>query len=200
VTVTDTSVGAGVAPDGTVSFTTTAAVNTGAGFTPATSCTLANPAATSKSCSVTYNAGTSTGATTITATYSGNGLSHASSGTSTSLDVLKRRTDGDDGTGGTVFVAGGAADAGSGFIETWWLVIQGNTGSYLGTGLAVGGAPEQGMFVPADGPHCIFPPEWGITDPDQYVTTTPPCTAPGTPDQTGHQQTSAGVGSVSMDE
>jgi hypothetical protein len=36
--------------------------------------------------------------------------------------------------GGTVFVAGGAVSAGSGFIQSWNLIIQGNTGSYTGNG------------------------------------------------------------------
>jgi hypothetical protein len=45
-------------------------------------------------------------------------------------------------TGGTVFIAGGAVQAGSGFFETWNLVIEGNTGSYTGNGPAIGGVPS----------------------------------------------------------
>ena len=41
-------------------------------------------------------------------------------------------------TGGTVFIAGGAVSAGSGFFESWSLLIQGNTGSYVGSGPLVG--------------------------------------------------------------
>jgi hypothetical protein len=42
-------------------------------------------------------------------------------------------------TGGTVFIAGGAVQTGSGFFESWSLIIQGNTGSYVGNGPTVGG-------------------------------------------------------------
>jgi hypothetical protein len=40
-------------------------------------------------------------------------------------------------TGATVFIAGGALTAGKGFIEAWQLNIQGNTGSYQGTGAPI---------------------------------------------------------------
>ena len=40
-------------------------------------------------------------------------------------------------TGATVFVAGGALSAGKGFIESWQLTIQGNTGSYTGNGVPI---------------------------------------------------------------
>jgi hypothetical protein len=40
-------------------------------------------------------------------------------------------------TGGLVSVAGGALSAGQGFIESWLLTIQGNTGSYKGTGASL---------------------------------------------------------------
>jgi hypothetical protein len=40
-------------------------------------------------------------------------------------------------TGATVFVAGGALSAGKGFIESWQLSIQGNTGSYTGNGVPI---------------------------------------------------------------
>jgi hypothetical protein len=43
-------------------------------------------------------------------------------------------------TGGTVFLAGGGVQAGSGFFESWSLLIQGNTGSYIGSGPIVGAA------------------------------------------------------------
>jgi hypothetical protein len=42
-------------------------------------------------------------------------------------------------TGGTVFMAGGAVSAGSGFVQSWGLIIQGNAGSYLGLTSVVGG-------------------------------------------------------------
>jgi hypothetical protein len=68
--------------------------------------------------------------------------------------------------GGTVFVAGGSVSAGSGFIEAWRLVIQGNTGSYNGTGPTVGGTVNPGAT------HTT-------TDPDTTVTG---ATYPGTTD------------------
>jgi hypothetical protein len=40
-------------------------------------------------------------------------------------------------TGATVFIAGGALSAGKGFIESWQLTIQGNTGSYTGNGVPI---------------------------------------------------------------
>jgi hypothetical protein len=55
--------------------------------------------------------------------------------------------------GGTVWVAGGAASAGNGFIEAWGLVIQGNGASYTGTG-TIGEAPQQGNYFPGSGAHC----------------------------------------------
>jgi hypothetical protein len=193
-TVTDTSLGAGVAPDGTVSFTTSAGA--GANFTP-TSCTLTNPVANSTSCSVTYNTSTSTGTTTITASYAGSGITHGPSAGSTTLDVLPIRNDGDPATGGTVFLAGGSASAGSGFIETWWLIFQGNTGSYTGTGMIIGGDPQVGQYVPEDGPHCVFDPP--VDDPDQYLDEDPPCTIPEGPPTTGTPTTTTS-GEVTMDE
>jgi hypothetical protein len=43
-------------------------------------------------------------------------------------------------TGGTVFLAGGAVSAGTGFFSSWTMVIQGNSASYAGSGPLVGGA------------------------------------------------------------
>jgi Flp pilus assembly protein TadG len=40
-------------------------------------------------------------------------------------------------TGGLVSISGGGLSAGQGFIESWNLTIQGNTGSYRGTGTAI---------------------------------------------------------------
>jgi hypothetical protein len=40
-------------------------------------------------------------------------------------------------TGAAVFVAGGGLSAGKGFIESWQLSMQGNTGTYQGTGTPV---------------------------------------------------------------
>jgi hypothetical protein len=82
--------------------------------------------------------------------------------------------------GGTVWVAGGAASAGNGFIESWQLTIQGNGGTYNGTGPVLGGTivpGQQGTFIPGPDAHCVFNPP--IADPDQYLTTDPPCSAPG---------------------
>jgi hypothetical protein len=42
-------------------------------------------------------------------------------------------------TGGTVFMAGGAVSAGTGFVESWGLIIQGNAATYLGLASLVGG-------------------------------------------------------------
>jgi hypothetical protein len=88
-------------------------------------------------------------------------------------------------TGGTVFVAGGSASAGSGFIETWWLAIQGNTGNYAGTGMNVGGVRQQGTYVPGDGEHCY------IGDPpEQRDDLLPGCSTPG---ETGTVTTGGGT-------
>ncbi len=76
-----------------------------------------------------------------------------------------------------VFVSGSALSAGNGFIETWWLNVQGNFGSYLGTGENIGGHQSAGTQ------HCEFPP--GTVFPpgksaDDYLNTTPDrCTIPG---------------------
>jgi hypothetical protein len=67
-------------------------------------------------------------------------------------------------TGGTVFIAGGALAAGSGFFQSWMLEIQGNTGSYTGTGVPI---PIAGQT------HTT-------TDPDTYSTVTYPGTPPVT--------------------
>jgi hypothetical protein len=39
--------------------------------------------------------------------------------------------------GASIFIAGGAVAAGTGFFESWLFTIQGNTGSYQGTGVAI---------------------------------------------------------------
>jgi hypothetical protein len=57
-------------------------------------------------------------------------------------------------TGAAVFVAGGGLSAGKGFIESWQLSMQGNTGTYQGTGTPVN--------IPG-GTHTT-------TDPDQTIT------------------------------
>jgi hypothetical protein len=69
-------------------------------------------------------------------------------------------------TGGGVFVAGGGAQAGSGFFESWEFSVQGNNGLYTGNG-------------PGTGPQVVT-----ITDPDTVTTSTDPdtvstSTAPG---------------------
>jgi len=61
-------------------------------------------------------------------------------------------------TGGTIFMAGGDASAGSGFLEAWWITFQGNNGSYTGTG-------------PGFLDSCTFDASLGITNPAQYVST-----------------------------
>ena len=123
---------------------------------------------------------------------------HGSSSSSTTLAVLAVRKDGDPAVGGSVFLAGGSASAGSGFIETWWLTFQGNSGSYTGTGMNLGGAPQLGTYFPADPEHCVFNPP--IANPDQYLTTAPPCTAPATAGQVGTVTTSTSATLVGIDE
>jgi hypothetical protein len=84
-------------------------------------------------------------------------------------------------SGGTVWVAGGAAGAGNGFIESWQLVIQGNSATYTGTGPVVGGTivgERQGELV--QGAHCHFDPP--VDEPDQYL---PNCVIPGEGGQQG---------------
>jgi hypothetical protein len=61
-------------------------------------------------------------------------------------------------TGGAVFIAGGGAQAGSGFFEAWEFLVQGNNGLYAGNG-------------PGGGPQVIT-----ITDPDTVSTSTDPDT------------------------
>src|SRR5205823_3172033 len=39
--------------------------------------------------------------------------------------------------GGLVSISGGGLAAGSGFVESWLLTLDGNTGSYTGTGSAI---------------------------------------------------------------
>jgi hypothetical protein len=83
--------------------------------------------------------------------------------------------------GGTVWVAGGAASAGSGFIESWQLKIEGNGGTYNGTGPVLGGTivgARQGQLVQET--HCQFDPP--VDDPDQYL---PSCIIPGEGGQQG---------------
>jgi hypothetical protein len=41
--------------------------------------------------------------------------------------------------GGTVYMAGGGASAGKGFVEAWQLIIEGNSGTYEGNGPVGGG-------------------------------------------------------------
>jgi hypothetical protein len=177
-TVTDISPGAS-SPDGTVSFTTSA----GAGnFTP-TSCTLGSPVVNSSSCSVTYNTATSSGTTTLTASYAGN-ITHGPSSGTTTLDVLPPRTDGDAATGGTVYLAGGDASGGAGLIETWWLSIQGNSGSYTGTGMGLGGGPQIGTYHPATDAFCTFEPP--VDNPNQYLPNN--CVIPAVPPVNGTVQ------------
>ena len=84
-----------------------------------------------------------------------------------------------------VFIAGGALSAGSGFIETWWLKVQGNFGSYAGTGENVG---DQALGTA----HCSFPPGTVFpsgTSADDYLNTTPVrCTIPGSSPISGTYQ------------
>jgi hypothetical protein len=70
-------------------------------------------------------------------------------------------------TGGTIFMAGGNATAGSGFLQSWWLTVQGNNGTYTGTGPSVGDTCD---FSSAHQP--------GITNPSLYA---PGCQIQGTP-------------------
>jgi len=73
-------------------------------------------------------------------------------------------------TGGTISLSGGANSAGKGFLEAWWLEFNGNNGSYEGTG-------------PSLENHCQFNPP--VSNPDQYLNTSPPCTIPAGPPTNG---------------
>ena len=73
--------------------------------------------------------------------------------------------------GGTVWIAGGAASAGAGFIEAWGLVIEGNGGSYDGTGPGVGGSISTITTTTPGGTTTVITP--GTT----YTTTVPPVTS-----------------------
>ena len=60
-------------------------------------------------------------------------------------------------TGGTIYMSGGDASAGFGFLQSWWFTVQGNGGSYSGTG-------------PIGPSSCDFSGTGQtITNPDQYV-------------------------------
>jgi hypothetical protein len=74
-------------------------------------------------------------------------------------------------TGGTVFIAGGALSAGSGFFESWMLEIQGNTGTYSGTGIPIVIAPGQTHTTtdPSTTQTIIQP---GTTNPGTIIVTT----------------------------
>jgi hypothetical protein len=73
--------------------------------------------------------------------------------------------------GGTVWIAGGAASAGDGFIEAWQLVIEGNGGSYVGTGPGIGGSISTITTTTPGGTTTIITP--GTT----YTNTVPPSTS-----------------------
>jgi Putative Flp pilus-assembly TadE/G-like len=74
-------------------------------------------------------------------------------------------------TGGTVFIAGGALAAGSGFFESWMLELQGNTGSYNGTGVPIAIVPGQTHTTtdPSTTQTIIQP---GTTNPGTIIVTT----------------------------
>src|SRR5207248_3092384 len=82
-------------------------------------------------------------------------------------------------SGGRIYTAGGSSSSGSGFLQSWWLTVQGNNGSYAGTGPVGGGGA------------CSFPTQPGITNPNQYV---PSCT------YTGSQTNSFNIQNLGMDE
>jgi hypothetical protein len=84
--------------------------------------------------------------------------------------------------GGTVWVAGGGAGAGEGFIEAWQIRIEGNSATYTGTGPLVGGTTTvvtQGTLELGEDATCVFNPP--VADPELYVDTDPPCFYPGEP-------------------
>ena len=66
--------------------------------------------------------------------------------------------------GGMVFVAGGGLSAGSGFIESWMLTIQGTTGTYVGNG--------PGIVIPG-ATHTTTDPNITITGTTRAGTTDP---------------------------
>jgi hypothetical protein len=80
--------------------------------------------------------------------------------------------------GAGVFMAGGNASAGSGFIQSWWFTVQGNNGSYTGTG-------------PSIGDQCVFTGQQPPNPPNTYL---PTCIAPGTPTEGNLVQNITGTG------
>jgi hypothetical protein len=81
-------------------------------------------------------------------------------------------------TGAGIFMAGGNASAGSGFLQSWWFTVQGNNGSYTGTG-------------PSIGDQCVFPGPQPPNPPNTYL---PTCIAPGTPTEGNLVQNITGTG------
>jgi hypothetical protein len=73
-------------------------------------------------------------------------------------------------TGGTIFVAGGAVSSGSGFFESWNFTIQGNTGSYSGTGTPIVIPGGTHTTTDTSTVQTIIQP--GTTDPGTTVATT----------------------------
>jgi hypothetical protein len=73
-------------------------------------------------------------------------------------------------TGGTVFISGGSLAAGSGFFESWMLEIQGNTGSYTGTGVPIPIPGQTHTTTDPDTVNTITYP--GTTDPGSTQTIT----------------------------
>jgi hypothetical protein len=86
-------------------------------------------------------------------------------------------------TGGTIYMAGGSASAGSGFLQSWWLTFQGNNGSYTGTGFGIGAS-------------CSFDPP--VDNPDQYLSNG--CVKPATPDKLGQLQTTVTGSTFGLDD
>jgi hypothetical protein len=64
----------------------------------------------------------------------------------------------------------------TGFLEAFKIVLTGGSSTYF-VGTGPGGEKLQGQFVPGDGAHCVFDPP--VPNPDTYLNTDPPCTAPG---------------------
>ena len=82
--------------------------------------------------------------------------------------------------GGTVWIEGGAANAGNGFIEAWGLVILGNSGSYTGTG-SPGGGGTSTITSTTTGPSTTIT-ITGTTNAGTTFTTTTPGATTGSTD------------------
>jgi hypothetical protein len=81
--------------------------------------------------------------------------------------------------GGTVYMAGGGAAAGRGFVESWQLVIEGNSGTYQGNG-PVGGGGTTTITNTTPGPETTVTITGTTNSGTTFTTTTPGATTGST--------------------